>query len=115
MRNQSGNILFIILLAVVLTGVLTAAIQSTSRPDGASIDPEQLAIRASEVQRYASELERAVNYILQDGKSESDIRFAHYDAHADYGDITWAQMPTPVIKCFIPMAVRPIIAPCLQV
>lgn len=86
-QNQSGNILFIILLAVVLIGLLTAAIQSTSRSDGSSIDSEQVVISTSEVQRYASELERAVNYILQDGKSESDIRFAHYDAHADYGDL----------------------------
>jgi hypothetical protein len=27
---------------------------------------------------------------MRDGISESDIRFAHYDAHADYGDITVA-------------------------
>jgi hypothetical protein len=88
--GERGNILFIILLAVVLTGLLTAAIQSTNRPEGSNIDRETLAIRVSEVQRYASELERAVNYIMQDGKSEVDIRFAHYDAHADYGDITVA-------------------------
>ncbi len=87
---ERGNILFIILLAVVLIGLLTAAIQSTNRPEGSNIDGETLVIRASEVQRYASELERAVNYIMKDGKSEGDIRFAHYDANADYGDITVA-------------------------
>jgi hypothetical protein len=86
-RSERGNILFIILIAVVLIGLLTAAIQMTSRPEGSNIDKETLVIRASEVQRYASELERAVNYIMQNGKSESDIRFAHPDASSDYGDL----------------------------
>lgn len=87
-HTEKGNILFIILIAIALIGLLTVAIQSTSRPDGANIDKEQLSIRATEVQRYASELERAVMFIMQNGKSESDIRFAHPDAHADYGDLS---------------------------
>lgn len=85
--GEQGNILFMILLAVVLLGALTAAIQSTSRPEGANIDKETLVIRATEVQRYASELDRGVKYILQNGFSENDIRFAHPQAPADYGDL----------------------------
>jgi len=87
-ENESGNVLFMILIAIVLIGLLTAAIQFSSRPEGANIDSETLVIRASEVQQYAGELERAVAFIMQNGKSESDIRFADYNAHADYGDIT---------------------------
>ncbi len=87
-QHESGNILFMILIAIVLIGALTAAIQSTSRPEGSNIDGETLVLRVSEVQRYASELERAVAFIIQDGKSESDIRFAHYNANADYGDLS---------------------------
>ena len=86
-ESERGNILFMILIAIVLIGGLTAAIQSTSRPEGANIDSETLVLRASEVQRYASELERAVTFILQDGKSESDIRFAYHTADEDYGDL----------------------------
>ncbi|GJL85811.1 MAG: hypothetical protein DHS20C02_15860 [Micavibrio sp.] len=87
--GESGNLLFMILIAVVLIGALTAAIQSTGRPEGANIDKETLVIRASEVQRYASELERAVLFIVQqNGRSEVDIRFGHASAHADYGLIT---------------------------
>ncbi len=86
-KKERGNMLFIILLAIVLIGVLTAAIQRTNRPEGANIDKETLTIRASEVQRTASELERAVLFIMQNGKSESDIRFAHPDAPSDYGDL----------------------------
>ena len=85
---ERGNMLFMILIAVVLIGLLTAAIQSTSRPENANIDAETLAIRASEVQRYASELERAVQFIMQNGVSESDIRFAHPDAPSEYGDLS---------------------------
>ncbi|MCB9982782.1 MAG: hypothetical protein H6861_03775 [Rhodospirillales bacterium] len=87
-NSEHGNVLFIILLAIVLIGALTAAIQSSNRSEGSNIDAETLVIRASEVQRYASELERAVTYIMHNGKSESDIRFAHPDAHSDYGDLS---------------------------
>lgn len=84
---ERGNVLFIILLAVVLIGLLTAAIQSTSRPEGANIDKETVVIRVSEAQQYAGELERAVRFVMENGKSEGDIRFAHPDASADYGDL----------------------------
>ena len=94
-QGESGNLLFMILIAVVLIGALTAAIQYTGRPEGANIDKETLVIRASEVQRYASELERAVLFIVQqNGKSETDIRFAHPNAPADYGDLSADPDPT---------------------
>jgi len=86
-QDERGNILFMILIAVALIGLLTAAISQTNRPDGANIDKEALVLRVSEVQRYASELERAITFIMQNGVSESDIRFSHYNAHADYGDL----------------------------
>ena len=79
--------LFMILIAVALIGMLTAAIQYSSRPESATIDDETLIIRTTEVQRYASELERAVLFIMNSGKSEADIRFAHPDAPSEYGDL----------------------------
>ncbi len=85
-KSQSGNVLIIILLAIVLIGALTAALQGTSQ-QSSHIDNETLVLRISEVQRYASELERGVTFIMQNGFSESDIRFAHPDAHTDYGDL----------------------------
>ena len=86
--GQSGNILFIILIAIVLLGGLTAAMMSGNNGEGANIDDEQLSIRISEVQRYAGELERAVRFIIQNGVSESDIRFAHINAPSAYGDLS---------------------------
>ena len=91
---EKGNMLFIIFIAVVLIGLLTAAIQATNRPEGSNIDKETLVIRAAEVQRYASELERAVLFIMNNGKSESDIRFSHPDAPSQYGDLSADADPT---------------------
>jgi len=85
--GERGNVLFMILIAVALIGLLTAAISGSNNSDNTNIDQESLALKASEVQRYASELERAVNYIMQNNKSEVDVRFAHYNAHSDYGDL----------------------------
>ncbi len=78
----------IILTAIVLIGLLTAAIQSSSKPGGSGIDKEQLALNASRTRQYAMELEHAVSMIMQEGYSETDIRFAHPDASTDYGDLS---------------------------
>ncbi len=86
-NNESGNVLIVILLAIALIGALTIAIQGSSRQN-ASIDKETMVIRISETLRYSSELERAVAFIMQNGVSESNIRFAHPDAHSDYGDLS---------------------------
>ncbi len=83
--SESGNVIFFILLAIVLIGLVTAAIRSTG--GSADIDNETLLIRATEIKQYSQELEAAVRYIIQNGASEEDIRFSHPDAHADYGDI----------------------------
>ncbi len=86
-KEEGGNILIMILVAIALIAALTMVIQSSSRPEGSNIDKEAIIIRASEVQRYAGELERGVRYILQQGASESDIRFAHPNAPSAYGTI----------------------------
>ena len=56
--SESGNILFYILLAIVLIGLVAVALRGGN--EGANIDKETLTIRASEVKQYASELERGV-------------------------------------------------------
>ena len=86
-QRESGNVLVVILLAIVLIGALSVAIQGSSQRN-ATIDQEKIILSITEVQRYMAELERAVNYIMQNGHSESDIRFAHPDAHTDYGDLS---------------------------
>lgn len=97
-KRQSGNIFFMILAAIVLIGLLTAALRSTSRPEGANVDSETLAMDVSRVRQYATELEHAVHLVTSNGVSESEIRFAHPQAPADYGDIT----TTPSHQVFDP-------------
>lgn len=84
-RSESGNVIFFILLGIVLIGLVTAALRHSGL-DNATIDDEQLVVNASRVRQYASELERAVTFIMNNGASEVDIRFAHPDAPSDYGN-----------------------------
>lgn len=86
-NSQSGNILIYILGAIFLLGLLVVISKGSVTP-GAGIDQETLMIRVAEVQAYGQELERAVGYVMANGHSEVDIRFAHPDASSDYGAIT---------------------------
>jgi hypothetical protein len=86
-HSQSGNILIYIIGAIFLLGLLIIIAKGSTTP-GASIEPEKLLIRVSEVQQYGRELEQAIAYIMTNGHSEIDIRFSHPDAVSTYGDIT---------------------------
>ncbi len=86
-KNEAGNILIYILGAIFLLGILVVVVKGSSTP-GSNIDRESLLIRVAEVQAYGQELERAVAYIMRNGHSETDIRFAHPNADPAYGDIT---------------------------
>lgn len=95
---ESGNVLFMILIAVALIALLTAAI-SGGDTQNKNIDNETLVLRTSEVQRYAKELEQAVQIITRNAAvSETDFRFAHPEAPSDYGTIT----DTPSLQIFSP-------------
>lgn len=84
---ESGNALFMILLAIVLIGAVVAAIRAGGG-ENAQIDKETLLLRATDIKQYAGELERAVTFVMHNNPSETDIRFAHADAPADYGTIS---------------------------
>lgn len=83
---ESGNMIFFILLAIVLVGLVTAALRSGGI-EGANIDREDMVIKVAQIRQNAGELERAVALVLQNGTSESDISFAPNDPSAllDYG------------------------------
>ncbi|MCB9990070.1 MAG: hypothetical protein H6867_01660 [Rhodospirillales bacterium] len=83
--SESGNVFFFILLAVALIGMVTVAIRDNG--GGGNIDNETLVINASQVRQYVNDIERGITFIMQDGASESDIRFAN-TVNADYGTIT---------------------------
>ena len=82
--HESGNIIFIILLAIALIGLVTAALRSGGL-ESAGIDREELTIKVAQVRQHAAEIERAVAFVLSNSISEADLSFAHPDAPSDYG------------------------------
>lgn len=84
-QQQSGNVIFFILLAILLLGLLTAALRSNGI-EGSQIDAETTAINVSRMKDQANAFERGIAFIMQNDASETDIRFAHADAPADYGN-----------------------------
>lgn len=85
-QSESGNVIYFILLGVVLLGLVTIAVQSGG-DKGANIDREQLSLRIKQVREQSQDLERGLMFIMQNGISETDIRFAHPDAPGNYGSI----------------------------
>lgn len=79
--------LIYLLGAIFLLGILMVVVRGSFQ-EGTGIDAEQGSLRAGEIQRYGAELQRGVNYILQNGYSESELRFAVPDENTDYGDIS---------------------------
>lgn len=99
-KRNSGNMLVYIIGAIFLMGLLIVLLKGSFQ-EGTGIDPEKNAMRAGELMRYGSELERAVRYIISNGYSESDIRFAHPNglaAYSGYGLIA----TTPMQQIFSP-------------
>ena len=75
--SEQGNVLFFILIAVVLLGVLTAVLSRSSSTVDQSADYEQQTVRASQIVRYAKSIEAAVQEMQLRGISERDISFAN--------------------------------------
>lgn len=95
--HESGNILVYVLLGIVLIGLLTVALRQSGDP-GKDLDGEKLAITATQIQSYTSQLQGAVGGMIQRGISEADLRFAHPKNIAGYGTIT----TTPENQVFHP-------------
>jgi hypothetical protein len=84
MQKNSGNMLVYILGAIFLLGLLIILVKGSFQ-EGTGIDADKVVLKATQVQQYASELERGVTYVLRNGVSESDLRFAATGASAIYG------------------------------
>ncbi len=76
MKN-SGNALFLILIAVALFAALSYAVTQSGRGGGA-IDRETLQIEVARVLEYAASMQKAVERMqLINGCSDYDISFEH--------------------------------------
>lgn len=85
-NSESGNILIYVILAIFLFGALIAILRGGGSQQ--NIDQESLILKVNQVRQYASELERGVQFILAQGHSESELRFAHPNHSSVYGDLS---------------------------
>lgn len=76
MKHQSGNVLFLILIAVALFAALSYAVTSSSKGGGNGISKDKAKILASELTQYTTSIEQAINRMqLMNGCSNEQISF----------------------------------------
>lgn len=79
-RSQRGNILFLILLAVVLFAALSYAVTQSMRGGGKDGGSENATLIVSQIYQYAALLDATVDRLmLVNGCSESQISFENLD------------------------------------
>ncbi len=97
-QNIAGNMFVYILGAIFLMGILIV-ISKGNMQEGASVDAERATLAVTRVQRYTAEIADGVNSILNNGYSETELRFADPDnSSGPYGNIT----TTPKQQVFSP-------------
>lgn len=75
MKKQSGNVMFFILIAISLLGLLTVSLTRNSGSNNETGSFEQNQIVASQILTYAKTIENAVQSLLARGCSENEISF----------------------------------------
>jgi len=73
-HSESGNVLFIILIGIVLFGALTFSVTRGSRDSG-STSKESAALAAADIMGYGARLENAVNTVMIGGTPDNKISF----------------------------------------
>jgi len=82
--NERGNILVILLLAIILMGLLTMVIGNTQSGNN-TIGKEKISIAMNHVQLFSNEIAIATDKLINQGISENDIEFSHSKISSDYG------------------------------
>ena len=75
MHDQKGNVLFLILIAVVLFAAISYAVTQSSR-SGGSINKETALIQAAEIVQKANQIRVAIQRMkISNGCDETEIDF----------------------------------------
>jgi len=92
-RNQNGNVFFLVLAGIVLFAALLFTFTKSSQKGTGNLSKQQAKIAAQEILNYAQLVEGAVNRVRQNGCSENEISFIN--------DIIAGYTNTPDNKCRI--------------
>jgi hypothetical protein len=85
-RDQSGNVLFYILIGVALLAALSYTVAQTNRGGAQSISKEKAGIVASEIIEYAQIVGNAVSQLRLRGVRDSELSFEN-DAVTGYENV----------------------------
>ena len=85
-KNESGNVLFYILIAVALLAALSYAVSQSSRGGGGldSLNEEQVKIASTEIIEYANAIANAVTQLKLRGCKDTEISFENSISTLDY-------------------------------
>src|SRR5690606_535896 len=88
MKTERGNILFLILLAVILFAALSYAVTSSMRGGGKDASEESLQLAASDMLQWLASLDAAVMRMhLGGGYAYEDISFRYERLNYDGGTV----------------------------
>ena len=77
-KHQSGNVLFLILIAVALFAALAYAVTSSTRNSGESVSKDKAKANAAAIVQYATSLRNAVTRIkISNGCSDTTLDFSN--------------------------------------
>lgn len=71
-KSTSGNVLFLILIAVALFAALSYTVTQSSKGGGGGVEQDKLKIKASRIIQYASSIEQAVMRLILINKCSVD-------------------------------------------
>lgn len=91
LNRESGNVLWFILLAVALLGLLTMMLNRSASTVEQTGNVEKSRIKASALMRYGKSIETAIQQMLSQGISESDLDFVALGAAYDNTNCTTAE------------------------
>ena len=83
--KESGNVLFLILIAVALFAALSYAVTQSSRTGGGASDGEKNLINSAQVTQYPASVRTAIVRMIIDGTSDSQMEF---NPPPDFGSLT---------------------------
>ncbi len=94
-KNERGNVLFLILIAVALFAALSYAVTSSSRSGGGNASDETSLVKSAQITQYPSSVRTSIiRMMVSNGVDATDLEF---NAPSDFADCTGA--PTTYSQC----------------